>query len=186
MPREYPPPQSVRELTRCRYSRSGFVRSVAVSCTRDNSRQSPSPSTRARHVVKIRGKEARHSLLPSNAVTAHALSRLRDLGQQVLSCEVARSDNTSSDRKALAIAPEPALRSTDHGGAERVGGGLLDVGGSSVHRMKSTKINEAESSKGRITGKGQEGAWVIGRGDGKHGRGTRVPGAASAKERSSK
>lgn len=53
-------------------------------------------------------------LLTGNSITAHALARLGDLGQHILSSQVASSQHTSPDRKTFAIAPEPAPRGTDH------------------------------------------------------------------------
>lgn len=53
-------------------------------------------------------------LLLGDSIAAHALSRLCNLGQHILSGQIASSDDTEADSKAFAIAPEPALGSTDH------------------------------------------------------------------------
>lgn len=58
--------------------------------------------------------EPNHLLLLSDSIAAHALSRLCDLGQDILSGQIASSDDAKADSKAFAIAPEPALGSTDH------------------------------------------------------------------------
>ena len=64
------------------------------------------------------GGEEGGSLFPGDSVTAHAFSRLGNLGQDILTGEIASSDDAGANREALAIAPEPAPGGPNHDGAK--------------------------------------------------------------------
>ena len=64
------------------------------------------------------GGEKGGSLFPGDSVTAHAFSRLGNLGQDILTGEIASSDDAGANREALAIAPEPAPGGPNHDGAK--------------------------------------------------------------------
>lgn len=54
------------------------------------------------------------ALLLCDAIIAHALSRLSELAQDILPCQITSSEHSGTDGKVCAIAPEPATRALYH------------------------------------------------------------------------
>lgn len=68
------------------------------------------------------GERGGRPLFPGDSITAHAFSRLGDLVQDILTGEIACSDDAGANSEALAIAPEPAPGGPNHDGAKIEGG----------------------------------------------------------------
>lgn len=74
-----------------------------------------SPTNPSRQILSITEKHWAHSLLLSDAITTHTLTRVVDLVQDKLGSDVAGTDNANTNGNGSPVVAQPAPRGQEHG-----------------------------------------------------------------------